>query len=286
MHFVVLLYGLTAILGELIQLPAVVLVWWRVLITSISFLFFIQFGKAILILPKKIILKFLGIGSIVGFHWICFYGSIKFANASVALVAMATTTFFTSLIEPILFKRKLQTFEIVLSLILIPGMMLVVTNLNLNMRMGLWIGLLSAFLAALFSILNKKYLNEASEIQISFLEIFGAFLLLSIVLPFYLLFNESVNFFPAPKDWGYLLILSLLCTTLTYYLSLIALRKMSAFESNLIFNLEPVYGIALAIVLLSEHQELSSKFYYGVAIILLSVFIYPILQKRSLHESI
>lgn len=280
MHFVVLLYGFTAILGDLIQLSAVVLVWWRVLITSISFLFFVKFGKEILKLPKQTILKFMGIGAIVGFHWICFYGSIKYANASIALVAMATTTFFTSLIEPILFKRKIRLFEIVLALLLIPGMMLVVTNLDLDMKVGLLIGLLSAFLAALFSILNKKYLNEASEFQISFLEMFGALIFLSMVIPLYFMFNESVAFMPSKSDWIYMIILCLLCTTLTYYLSLIALKHISAFESNLIINLEPVYGIGLAILILHENQELNTHFYYGVLIILLAVFTYPVLQKK------
>ena len=285
-HLAVLLFGLTAILGDLISLSAITLVWWRVVITSISFLFFVQFGRAILKLPRKTILIFLGIGVLVAFHWLCFYGSIKYANASVALVAMSTTTFFTSFIEPALDRRRPERFNVLIAMAIIPGMALVVSNLDLGMIKGLLVGFLAALLASIFSILTKRCMALANSFEISFLEIFGACITISLIMPFFYIENPEAQFLPTQTDWIYLLVLSLLCTTLAYYLGVVALKYISAYESNLVVNLEPVYGIILAILILNEHHELSSNFYLGVGIILILVFSYPFLKRKFANESL
>jgi len=278
LHIAVLLYGLTAILGDLISLSAVALVWWRVLIASFSLLFFIKFGKTLLNLDKKLILKYVGIGFLIGFHWIAFFGAIKYSNASVTLVAMATTSLFTSLLEPVITKKPFIKFEILLGCLIIPPMIMIATNLDFSMLKGFGMGILSAFLASLFSSYNKLLVDKADPYQISFLEMFSAFLFVSMIIPF--LISNNYSFMPQSTDWIYLLLLSLGCTTFAYVISMMALKHVSAFDATLVINLEPVYGILLAIFILKEHKELSPSFYFGVVIILLIVFSHPFLKKR------
>jgi len=248
------------------------------MITSLSLLFFIGFGRKLLAIDKKKILTYMGIGVIVGMHWICFYSSVKMANASIALITMATTSLFTAIIEPLLFRRKFDTLEIVIGLMVIPCMILIANSIDLSLIQGFIIGLLSAFLASLFASLNKKYVDDATPYAISFLEMFGAFIFISICLPFVI--NNIESIMPISTDWIYLIILALLCTTLAFVLSMMALKHVSAFDSNLVINLEPIYGIALAVIILNEHEQLSSLFYLGGILLMLIVFSHPIIAKK------
>jgi drug/metabolite transporter (DMT)-like permease len=281
-HIAVLLFGITAILGDIIQLPAIMIVWWRVLLTSFSLLFFIQFGKKLRELPLKQIRNYAIIGMIIGLHWICFYGSVKLSNASVCLICMSTTSLFTSLIEPLLVRTKFNKLELMLSAMIIPGMILIVNNIDLSYMAGLWVGLAAALLAAIFSTLNKANIKGADPYTITFIELSSAWGMISILLIFlWISGNQPAVFLPAGiNDWVYLIILALLCTTLAHVLTLQALKYLSAFASNLVINLEPVYGILLAIVILKEHKELHPMFYLGASIILLSVLSYPFLNKK------
>jgi drug/metabolite transporter (DMT)-like permease len=281
LHLAVFLYGLTAILGDLISLPATILVWWRVLITSISLLFFIGFGRALKDLPRKLILEYICIGFIVALHWITFFGAIKYANASVALVCYATGSLFTSCLEPLILKQKFKWYEMALGAIIVPGMMLIVSSLDGAMLFGVGLGLLSSFLSALFSVLNKLRIDRASPMVITFLEMSSSWLFISLILPFYFMQMGDLPFWPTQMDWIYLGILALLCTTFAYVLNLRALKYLSAFTANLALNMEPVYGIILAAVLLQENKELSPNFYFGVLIILAAVFGYPLLKKQK-----
>lgn len=286
LHIAVLLAGLTAILGDLIQLSAIMLVWWRVLITSFSLLFFIGFGRSLKEIPRALIFKYMGIGVIIALHWLAFFGSIKYANASIALICMATTALFTAFTEPLITKRSIQWYEIVLGLLMIPGMILIVNNTDISMKMGIWIGILSAFLASTFAILNKMLINEADPYTITFLELGSGWLFLCICLPFYFWSTEAAVFWPSTSDFIYLLILALVCTTLANILSLSALKYISAFATNLAYNLEPIYGITLAWLILNENEELSPGFYWGCAIIIFAVFSYPMIKKYFTRKNL
>ncbi|MEM1219465.1 MAG: EamA family transporter [Bacteroidota bacterium] len=286
LHLAVFLFGFTAILGDLIQLSALVIVWWRVLLTSISLLFLIRAARLIRTIPRSHLYTFMGIGVLVALHWLTFYGAIKYSNASICLVCMATTSFFTSFLEPMILRQRIQWYQVALGLFIVPGMFLVVNNINWAMMAGIAVGLTSAFLASLFAILNKKHIDRANPLEITFIELSSAWLFLSLVVPFFLWQNADATFWPGWTDWGYLLILALLCTTLAYVLALRSLQYLSAFASNLTVNLEPVYGIALAWVLLNDHQELEPGFYWGVGIILLAVFSYPILKRNFAKEEL
>lgn len=282
LHIAVFLFGFTAILGDLIQLSALLIVWWRVLLTSLSLAFIIRVGRLFRTLPRRRILTYMGIGVIVAIHWVTFYGAIKLSNASIGVIAMATTSFFTSLIEPIVMRQRVKWYELALGLLIIPGMAFIVNSTDLSMIKGLLVGLLSAFLASLFATLNKKLITHSDERSITFLEMGSAWLFLSIVIPIWTIYSgEPAEILPPTLvDWGYLLILALLCTTLAYILALRSLQHLSAFASNLSINLEPVYGILLAWVLLNEHEELNTGFYLGAGIIVLAVFSYPLIKRR------
>jgi drug/metabolite transporter (DMT)-like permease len=216
------------------------------------------------------------VGALIAIHWVTFFGAIKYANASVGLVAMATVSLFTAFIEPLYFRRKIRFAEV---LLVIPAMLLIVKDLEGQMRLGLGVGLISAFLAALFAVINKKYVEETDPQAITFVELFSAFLVLAVLSPIIYL-NYDVNWWPIGVDWFYLLILAVLCTCVAFILHLYALRHISAFASNLAINLEPVYGIILAGVLLGDFEELNYSFYLGLVIILLCVVIYPRFSKR------
>jgi drug/metabolite transporter (DMT)-like permease len=166
-----------------------------------------------------------------------------------------------------------------LGIIVIPGMILIVNNVDLSMILGVWIGLAAAFLASLFAIFNKQLVNEADSFSITFLELGSGWLFISLILPFYFINQENVKFLPNLEDLGYLLVLALLCTTFAYVIALNALKHVTAFAANLTLSLEPVYGIILAVLILKENKELDIGFYVGSALILLSVIIYPFIKK-------
>lgn len=271
LHLAVFLWGFTAILGDLIELSALTLVWWRVFLTSLSLVAFIRIGSLYKEVGGKQLLRLVGIGLLTGLHWVAFYGSIKLANASIALICMATTSLFSSVLEPLIVRSPFRWYELLLGIVILPGIWLVVDGSADSMNMGILVGLISAFLAALFTNLNKRYMGETDALRVTFIELGGATVFLALLLPFF----GAEPFLPARgMDWVYLITLALLCTTLTYVLSLRALRKLSAFATNLTINMEPVYGIFLAYFLLDDAQELTTNFYLGTLIIMLSVFGY------------
>lgn len=288
LHLAVLLFGFTAILGDLITLPALSLVWWRVLLTAVSFLLLVRVRKLFRHTDRTTIYKFMGIGVLVGIHWLFFFGAVKLANASITLVCMATTSFFTALLEPLLTKTRVKGYEIALGILIVPGMILIVNSTELGMMWGIALALLSALMAALFATLNKMLVGQIDEKSVSFLEMGSAFLFISLVLPLYqwsLPATEKLQIWPTSMDWVYLCFLALVCTTLGYLLALRSLRHLTAFASNLTLNLEPVYGILMAYFLLDDHQELHQNFYWGSLIIIFSVFTYPMVRRWNKRKA-
>lgn len=278
LHFAVFLWGFTAILGDLIELSALTLVWWRVLLTSLSLLAFVGVFSLYQNLGKRKFLILCGIGVVVALHWVTFYGAIKLANASIALICMATTSLFSSLLEPLIVRSPFRWFELLLGIFILPGIWLIVDGVDTSMNVGIAVGLLSAALVAIFTSLNKRFISSSDPLRITFVELGAATLFLTPFLPIL----GGAKFWPNASDWLYLLVLSLLCTTLTFFLSLRALRKLSAFASNLTVNLEPVYGITMAYFLLDDARELQPSFYLGAGLIIVAVFGYAALR-RIIH---
>jgi drug/metabolite transporter (DMT)-like permease len=280
LHFCVFIWGFTAILGKLISLQALPLVWWRVLLSCAGLLLLIP-KEQVLSISRPRLRELFGIGALVGIHWLCFYGAIKIANASVAVASMALTSFCAALIEPLLLRTRVKGYELALGIFVLPGVLLLVGHIDWTMRLGFAVGALGALLAAVFSTLNKKVLNHdpPPPLAMSFVELFAAVAVTSAALPFVLWQHPDTPVLPVGKDWVWLLVLSGVCTLLPYYLTLQAMRHLSAFATNLTINLEPVYGVALAALIFREDRDLRPEFYWGVLIILLAVFSHPFLKK-------
>jgi drug/metabolite transporter (DMT)-like permease len=211
-------------------------------------------------------------------HWLTFYGSVKLSNASVAATCMALTPVFISFIEPIVVGRRFVARELVLGLAVIPGVALVVGGTPTGMHLGIAVGALSAFFVAIFASLNKRYIAESNVLTVTGIEMIAGVLLLTVMAP--LLPSEGMFELPGAHDAALLLVLAMLCTLLPFALSLVALRQLSAFATTLAVNMEPIYAIVLAILLLGEQRELDPSFYLGVAVILIVVFAHPWLAGR------
>ncbi|MCC6582677.1 MAG: DMT family transporter [Chitinophagales bacterium] len=281
MNVATFLWGLTAILGKLISIGEFPLVWYRVFMVSISMLFIPGLLKHTQKLDKKTLLILSSIGILLSVHWVAWYGSIKYSNASIAVSCIASVSLFVAVLEPLINKTAFDKSNVILGLIVIPGILLINQSLDLHYKFGFLLGIIAAFLAALFNIFNKKYTQDLPPNTITFVQMLSGWVFLSLCLPLYIKFNPGSFHLPDGKDFIYLLILSVFCTVIPYNLFLRALKASNAFTTSLINNLEPIYGIILAVLLLQENKELNWKFYCGVAIILSAVFIHAYLSNKK-----
>jgi len=270
-HFCVLLWGFTAILGKLISLPALELVWWRMLIVVVVLLAWPPLWRELRAAEPRTLLVFAGIGVVVALHWLTFYGAIKLANASVAATCMAVGPLFLAVLEPWIVRRPFDARELVVGLVALPGVVLVVGGTPAGMQFGLVVGVVSALLVAVFGALNKRYVERGSPLLVVGVELAAGTAFLTVVA---LAWRGEGPWLavPGPRDAWLLATLSLACTLLPFTLVMHALRRTSAFTAQLAVSLEPVYAILLAIVLLGEQRELAPSFYLGVAVILGAVF--------------
>jgi drug/metabolite transporter (DMT)-like permease len=264
------LWGFTGVLGRLITLNAPLLVWYRIFITILTLLVISSFKGAIQKLPLKRTLQLFGVGVIIALHWVCFYGSIKYANVSIALVCLSSAGLFTAIIEPIFTKKKFNGIEFLLGFIGIAGIYLIF-HFDPHYKIGIIIGLLSTIFSVIFSILNKKVVASVAPKTMMLYELSGGLISITLLLPFYLHAFPTNQLLPTGSDWFWLLLMSWFCTVLAMDLSLQALKKVSAFTQNLTLNLEPVYGIILAFAVYQENKELGTGFYYGFGLIIVSV---------------
>lgn len=278
-HVCVVLWGFTAILGKLITLPALPLVWWRMLLVTVALLVWPPFWNGVRQMPGRLVAVHLGIGALVTLHWVTFYGSIKMSNASVAATCMALSSVFVAMIEPALARRPVVLAELLLSVAVLPGVALVVGGTPAGMRTGIAVGVFSAFIVGIFSSLNKRFIGTSPALTVTGLQMGAGALLLPLVgwaLP-----NDTVLVAPGLRDALLLVTLSMACTLLPYSLALVALRHLSAFATTLAVNMEPVYAIVLAVVLLGEQRDLTPGFYVGVALIMAVVFTHWWASRRA-----
>ncbi|HLX93728.1 MAG TPA: DMT family transporter [Puia sp.] len=270
LHIAVLLAGFTGVLGRLITLNEGLLVWYRLMISAISLWIIALLARQPIRIKAADLLRIFGIGAIPALHWVTFYGSIKAANVSIALVCFSSIGFFTALFEPMFFRVRINLRELVLSLIAVAGICFIF-HFDPAFKKGIIIGLFSALLGSTFPILNKKLLRSIDAPVVTLYELSGGFLFLSLILPVYLKYAPAGHFIPTPQDLFWLLILALCCTVLAFNLSMRALKKISAFTVNLSYNLEPLYGIILAFLIYREDKSMNSGFYIGLFMIVVSV---------------
>lgn len=270
LHIAVIFAGFTAILGKLINLNEGILVWYRMLFSAITLAIILLLRKEFIRVTFLNTMKLFGVGTLIALHWVSFYGSIKYANVSVSVTCLSAIGFFTSFIEPIIMKRKIDYIEVLLGMLAIAGIYLIF-NFYPEYKTGIIFGIISALLACLFPIFNKTLLKEFSPKIVTVYEMTGGFIALCFIIPFYLYFFPAKYFIPTPTDLFWLLILSWICTVFAFILSLNSLKHISAFTVNLTYNFEPIYSIILAFIIFKENKFLGSGFYFGFSLILLAI---------------
>jgi len=285
-HLCVALWGFTAIIGKLISLPALPLVWWRMLIVVAALALLPQVWRGVRAMSPRLRWSYAGIGVLVALHWLTFYGSIKLSNASVGATCIALATVMTALVEPWLARTRLSKRDVALGIAVLPGVALVVGGIAPGMRAGVAVGAASALFVALFNSLNKRLVEHGDAMTITAVELGAGTIALTVLAPLMqhlpglaTAFDGPLFALPSGRDLWLLAALSFGCTLFPFALSLVALRHMSAFASQLAVNLEPVYAIVLAMLLLGEQRELTPQFYLGVAVILGAVLVHPLLGR-------
>lgn len=272
LHFLVFIAGFTAILGELITIGSLQLVWYRMAIAGILMFLFIKLVKLKLRITKKSFLLFSIAGVIIALHWVTFFESINQANVSIALAMFSSGAFFASFIEPIFFKRRILGYEIVFGLLVVVGVFLI-TSSEINYINGIILGLLSALFSTLFAVINGRFIERHNSTIISFYEFISGLVFLTIfILATGTAFNKQF-FVLSSMDWIYLFILASVCTAYAFIGAVEVMRYISPFTVILSYNLEPVYGIAIALILFPETEKMSPQFYIGAILILVTVLL-------------
>jgi len=283
LHFIVFIWGFTAVLGKLITVDALPLVWYRMFMASGLIFFYIAYKKFTLRVPTKTLLILIIAGVVITLHWITFFKAIKVSNVSVALATMSTGAFFTALLEPIWYGRKIVWYEILFGVIVMLGLYLIF-NVDSTYVEGIVLALISALLSATFSLINGKLIQKERPSVISIYEMASGVVFLSI----YLFFSGSftTEFFQlSSDDWMYIFILASICTAYAFIASVKVMKYITPYTVMLTINLEPVYGIFLAFIILGESEKMDPMFYIGALVILSTVIANGILKNWTRLKS-
>ena len=279
LHFIVFIWGFTAVLGALISIDAIPLVWHRMALGAVFILLYMLFKKDPLKVTLKTALKFSFVGLLIAMHWLAFFSAIKTSNVSITLAMMSTGAFFASILEPIIFKRKIIKYEVVFGIIVIIGLY-IIFRVESQHLLGMLLALSASFLGALFAILNGLLVKTSNATVITFYELVAGVLFISI----YLMFSNgfSVEFFVlSTNDWLYLILLASICTAYAFIASVHVMKWISPYTVMLTTNMEPVYGIILALLVLGDDEYMSPSFYFGAIIILITVIANGIMKNRK-----
>ena len=284
MHLIVVLLGLTGVLGKLIDTGSTVLVWYRMLIAFLFLGVYIYIKSNSLRVSKKHFIQIIGIGCIVAAHWLLFFESIKVSNVSVAVVCMGTSSLFSSILEPLIIKRKIYLREIILAILVLIAIGIAM-NADFSYLKGYVFGIAAAFLGTLFTILNALYVDKVESEKITSIEMLGGFLFVCI----YMSFSNSYSLADLVISWNdllYLVILGGICTSFAFVVSVEVMKFISPYNVIMAVNLEPVYSILLALVLFGESESMNFSFYLGAVLIISAVSLDGYLKKQEDKKSI
>ena len=283
MHLAIFLWGFTGLLGKLIQLNEGMLVWYRLLISSLTITIILIYRRKLPRLSFREMIRIGSIGFLVMLHWIFFYASIKLSSISVAMICLSSIALFASILEPLVNRKRFDVIEILFSVLAVTGIT-TIYNSDETAARGIIVGIISALLSACFSILNKRITEKYEPLTISLIELGSGWVFLTLLLPFYFMIQPTDVYTPSTNDFIYLIILSLLCTVFTWILSLQALRKVSAYTMGLALNLEPVYGIILAILFAGEGKLMNRSFLTGAGLIMLTILFHTLYKFRKIKN--
>jgi drug/metabolite transporter (DMT)-like permease len=279
LHIIIIIWGFTGILGKIINLHSDAIVWNRMTIAFLSLISITLFTKKKLELSKINFIKYCSIGFLIAIHWICFFEAIKLSTISLALICLSSVSLFTAILEPLIQNKRILIYEIILSLFVIVGITIVFNN-ETHYSKAIILSVISAFFAALFTVLNHKLIKENHKaLSITTWEMFGG----ASIITLYLILNNKFNVSILPKgiDIIHITILSLICTSFAFYASVIIMRKVKPFTVNLSVNLEPIYTIILAVIIFGDEEKMSTGFYVGAIIILMSILINTIIKQSK-----
>ena len=281
LHFIVFLWGFSAILGKLVSIPAVEMVWYRSILAAIGMALVLYFTKGTFKVSWPDLFKLSAIGCIVSLHWIAFFGSARVSNVSVSLVGFATNSLWAALLEPMFNKTNIKKYELLLGLTVMLGLY-IIFSFDFEYKFGLFLGILAGFTSALFSVFNSKMVKRVSSRSITFYEMIGAFLATGIFLVFYYFYGTGLKWpvLPTALDFVYIAILAGVCSVYAYTVAVELMRRISVFMIQLTLNLEPLYGIIMAVIIFGQQEKMNANFYAGTLVILAAVIAYPMIRKR------
>ena len=282
LHAIVFLWGTTAVISKIVSVPATEMLFFRTLAAAIGLLILAYFTRTSLRASSADLLKMLGIGFIVGIHWIAFFVSAQVTTASISLIGFATCSVWAAILEPLVNGQRIRGLELFLGLLVLSGLY-IIFHFEFRFYAGLLLSVLSGFLAAVFSVMNFHLVRRTSATSIAFWEMTGAFLLVSAFLPFYrdhFAADGILRMSLSAMDWLYIGFMSIVCSVFAFTMSVQLMKKVSVFTVQLTLNLEPVYGIFLAIMVLGEGQYMGWSFIVGAGLIMSAVLSYPLLKKR------
>lgn len=286
LHFIVFLWGFSAILGKLVSIPALEMVLYRSLLAALGMGIVMLAAKGTFQVTRTELLKLILIGFIVALHWVAFFGSARVANVSVSLVGFATNSLWAALLEPWFKRSRVKKFELLLGLVVLFGLY-IIFSFDFQYKLGLLFGILAGFTSALFSVFNSKMVRHIPAFTITFYEMIGAFMGLTLFLPIYKVTwaeNGTLQLLPRTLDWVYIGLLAGVCSVYAYSTAVELMKKVSVFLIQLSLNLEPVYGIIMAIIIFGSQEKMGMNFYIGTLIILIAVVLYPFLKRRYDRE--
>lgn len=282
LHFVVFLWGFTAIIGKLVTIPSVEMVFYRTLLAAIGMCAVIIVMRGSFKVSQSDFIKLILTGFIVAFHWITFFASGRISNPSTSLVGFATCSLWAALLEPFAKKTKIQVIEVGLGVVVIIGLY-IIFSFNFQYPMGLFLGILSGLTCAIFAVINSQLVTRVNSLTITFYEMIGAFVAVAIFFPLYKnqwALDGVLNLTPTLIDWLWIAILSLVCSVYAYTVAINLTKKLSVFFIQLTLNLEPVYGIILALIVFGEEEVMNWNFYLGTFVILGAVVAYPFVKNK------
>ncbi len=282
LHFIVFLWGFSAILGKLVSIPPVEMVLYRSLLAAGGLSIVILAVNGSFRVTQMDLLKLILIGFIVALHWVAFFGSARVANVSVSLVGFATNSLWAALLEPWFSRSRIKKFELLLGLVVIFGLY-IIFSFDFQYRLGLFLGIVAGFTSALFSVFNAKMVRRIPAFTITFYEMMGVFIGLSLFLPLYKVSWAServLRLLPSAMDWVYIATLAVACSVYAYSAAIELMKRISVFLIQLSLNLEPVYGIIMAVLIFGDQEKMNLNFYIGTCIILVAVLLYPMLKRR------
>lgn len=284
LHFIVFIWGFTAVLGDLITVKEASLVWYRMLIAGIFMLLYVIITKKPWKLPVKSFTHLIGVGFLIALHWLFFFKAINVSNVSITLAVFSTGAFFASILEPIFFNRKMLWYEVFFGLIIIGGLLMIMQVEGQYLE-GMLYALLSVFIGVTFTLFNGKLIMKYDPSVITLYEFFAGVLLIT----GYLFYEQAFTpeFFQiSADDWVLIVILSSICTAYAFTASVNVMKKLTPYTVMLTTNMEPVYGIILAYFILGEKEKMSSGFYIGAVIILMTVILNGVLKNYKKAEKV